>query len=135
MDFCTCCNVAIDRLEISVKCNVCTRIFKPRCVDLSYSEAYKVNCNAGLSWTCSDCHKISNDTNILKRDNLFLQVELKNALARLNKQIHENQMLPYNPPGLFGGGYLARRGELPNLEHAGIVVNNIVGIRTIQVAE
>ncbi|KAK9758989.1 hypothetical protein QE152_g285 [Popillia japonica] len=73
---CVCCSKLIIKDEVSVSCGVCKQIYKATCVELSRSEAKKINSNCGLFWSCKNCRKISGEL-----------VELKAVIASLQEDI------------------------------------------------
>lgn len=80
---CTCCG-KFSEPHKSVKCAVCKKPFKIDCVDISNSEARKINSGSGLSWSCSSCALIGNDLNSLKAVIVSLQDEIKTLKEAIN---------------------------------------------------
>lgn len=86
---CSCCD-ATTEVSKSVSCSNCKKTFKISCVDLTTTEARKINAKKGLKWSCSDCLDLGDDITSLKTLIISLQEQILQLQKSCTKDPLEN---------------------------------------------
>lgn len=69
---CSCCNSPINKDDPSISCNVCNKVFKATCTEVTRTDLKRFGTATGIFWSCKNCRGID-----LKSLILALQEDIK----------------------------------------------------------
>lgn len=78
---CSCCDAAISKDDPSISCNVCSKVFRATCTEVTRSDLKRFGPTTGIFWSCKDCRNL----------------DLRSLILALQEDIRELKSKPVAP--------------------------------------